>query len=70
MPDQILFLIKPELRKQFESYISQKLVKASDKTLGLSNLQTASNMTIANLYYYFKIRDQSETKMGENIVAT
>lgn len=65
----MLFLIKPELRKQFESYISQQAVNTGDKTLGLSNLQTASNMTIANLYYYFKIRDESATEMGENIVA-
>lgn len=67
--DQISFLMKPELRKQFETYISQESVKAGYKTLGLSNLQTASNMTIANLYYYFKIRDELETEIGENIVA-
>lgn len=65
----MLFLIKPELRKQFETYISQQLVNTGDKTLRLSNLQTASNMTIANLYYYFKIRDESATKIAENIVA-
>ena len=23
-------------------------------------------MTIANLYYYFKFRDESKTEMGEN----
>ncbi|MGD1716623.1 hypothetical protein [Dapis sp. BLCC M172] len=61
--------MKPEKRKQYESYISQESVKANYKTLGLSNLQTASNMTIANLYYYFKIRDESETKIRQNIVA-
>ncbi len=66
--DQILFLMKPEFRKQFESYISQQLVKADYKTLGLSNLQTASNMTIANLYYYFKTRDKSATEILENTV--
>ncbi|MDJ0516416.1 MAG: hypothetical protein QNJ74_09205 [Trichodesmium sp. MO_231.B1] len=69
LQDQISFLMKPELRKQFEFYISQESVKAGYKTLGLSNLQTASNMTIANLYYYFKIRDNSETEIGGNIVA-
>lgn len=62
--------MKPEIRKQFQSDISQWLINTDDKTLGLSNLQTASNMTIANLYYYFKIRDESETEIGENIVAT
>ncbi|MGB3510801.1 MAG: hypothetical protein WBA93_16510 [Microcoleaceae cyanobacterium] len=67
--DQISFLIKPELRKQFETYISLQSVNTGYKTLGLSNLQTASNMTIANLYYYFKFRDESETEIGENIVA-
>ncbi len=68
MQDQISFLIKPELRKQSESYISQESVKANYKTLGLSNLQTASNMTIANLYYYFKIRDKSATEVLQNTV--
>ena len=69
LQNQISFLMKPELRKKFEFYISQESVKAGYKTLGLSNLQTASNMTIANLYYYFKIRDNSETEIGGNIVA-
>lgn len=66
--DQISFLMEPEKRKQSESYISQESVKAGYKTLGLSNLQTASNMTIANLYYYFKIRDKSPTEILQNTV--
>ncbi|MGD1701644.1 hypothetical protein ACP6PM_17660 [Dapis sp. BLCC M229] len=35
--DQIEFLIKPELRKQFESYISQRTINTNYKTLELSN---------------------------------
>mgnify|MGYP000636360555 CR=1 FL=1 len=51
---QLRFLIKPELRREYESYISKKAATAGYKTLVTSNLEKASNMTVANLFYYFK----------------
>ncbi len=58
--DQLLFLFNSELRIKYELYINQQAVNAHYKTLVLSNLQQASDLTVANLYYYFKVRDESE----------
>ncbi|MEH2414120.1 hypothetical protein [Nostoc sp.] len=60
--DQLLFIFKPELRREYELYISQQAVIAGHKTLVTSNLQQASDLTVANLYYYFNIRDESKDK--------
>ncbi|MEH1904618.1 MAG: hypothetical protein V7L04_25230 [Nostoc sp.] len=60
--DQLLFIFKPELRREYEFYISQQAVITGHKTLVTSNLQQASDLTVANLYYYFKIRDESKDK--------
>lgn len=51
-------MIKPELRRESESYISQQAAIAGYKTLVPSNLQQASDLAVANLYWYFKNRDE------------
>ena len=56
--DQLLFMMKPELRRESESYISQQAAIAGYKTLVASNLQQASDLAVANLYWYFKNRDE------------
>ena len=53
LADQLRFLMKPELRRKWESCISEKAAAAGYKTLAPSNLEKASNMTVANLFYYF-----------------
>jgi hypothetical protein len=58
--DQLLFLFDSELRQQSELYINQQAANAGYKTLVTSNLQQASHLAVANLYYYFKVRDESE----------
>jgi hypothetical protein len=58
--DQLALMMKPELRQEFASYISQKSVIAGYKTLVPANLQKASNLAVANLYWYFKVRDEAE----------
>ena len=58
--DQLLFMFEPDLRREHEFYISQQATIAGKKTLNLSNLQKSSHLTVANLYYYFKIRDESD----------
>lgn len=60
--DQLLFIMKPDLRREFESYISQQSAIAGYKTLVPANLQKASNLAVANLYWYFKVRDESEAE--------
>ncbi|MBD1902785.1 hypothetical protein NDI44_11830 [Trichocoleus sp. DQ-A3] len=58
--NQLQFMMQPELRREPESYISQQAAIAGYKTLVPSNLQKASNLAVANLYWYFKVRDEAE----------
>ncbi|MDZ7991799.1 MAG: hypothetical protein RMX69_06175 [Nostoc sp. EspVER01] len=58
--DQLLFIFEPELRREYEFYISEQAVITGYKTLVKSNLQQASDLTVGNLYYYFKIKDESK----------
>ena len=56
-----------ELRQQSELYINQQAANAGYKTLVPSNLEQASDLAVANLYYYFKIRDESEDEGEEKL---
>lgn len=67
--DQLLFMFEPDLRREYEFYISQQATIAGYKTLIPSNLQQSSDLTVANLYYYFKIRDESEDEAVLEAVA-
>ena len=58
--NQLQFMMQPELRRESEFYVSQQAAIAGYKTLVTSNLQKASNLAVANLYWYFKVRDESE----------
>lgn len=58
--DQLAFMMEPGLRQDYESYISQQATIAGSRTLIPSNLKQASNLAVANLYWYFKVRDKSE----------
>ena len=53
-------MFQPDLRRDYENYINIQAKAAGYKTLVTDNLQQASDLTVANLYYYFKIRDESE----------
>jgi glutaredoxin-related protein len=57
--DQLRFLIKPSLRQQYESYISQKATTSGYKALAPSNWQEVNDLTVANLYWYFQGNDES-----------
>ena len=63
--DQLLLTINPELRREYTSYITQQALMAGYKTLVPSNLEKASNLTVANLYYYFQARDESAPEAVE-----
>ncbi len=58
--DQLLFMMKPDLRRESEAYITQQSVIAGYKTLVPANLQKASDLAVANLYWYFKVRDEAQ----------
>ena len=64
--DQLLFMMNPDLRGESELYVSQQAAIAGHKTLVPSNLQQASDLAVANLYWYFKVREKSEEEVTEN----
>lgn len=61
--DQMRLMMQPELRRQYELYVSQQSAIAQHKTLTQPNLQQASNLAIANLYWYFKHREQTPAQV-------
>jgi hypothetical protein len=52
--DQLKFMVKPDLRRGHESYISQKAPASGLKALAPSNWEAILDLTVANLYWYFK----------------
>ena len=67
--DQIIFMMQPTLRKEAELYITEQAASNGYKALILSNLQQSSNLAVANLYWYFKVRDESEERVEQAVVA-
>ena len=67
--DQIIFMMQPQLRKEAELYITEQAASNGYKALILSNLQQSSNLAVANLYWYFKVRDESEERVEQEVVA-
>jgi hypothetical protein len=68
LQDQLILMMKPSLRQEFASYISQQAAIAGYKTLVPANLQKASDLAVANLYWYFKVRDESEDDAQEEAI--
>lgn len=52
--DQVRFLIAPDLRRNYEEYISQQAATSGYKGLAPSNWQEIPDLTVANLYWYFQ----------------
>ncbi|MEQ8754961.1 MAG: hypothetical protein RID09_15805 [Coleofasciculus sp. G1-WW12-02] len=65
--DQLRFMIKPELRQEWETYTAHQAAIAGYKTLVPANLEKASNLAVANLYWYFQVRDESEEETEQNV---
>ncbi|MEG3897186.1 MULTISPECIES: hypothetical protein [unclassified Microcoleus] len=57
---QLELMLDPQQRQEYEDYIIEQGEIAGHKSLVSSNLEKASNLAVANLFYYFKVRDQSE----------
>lgn len=62
---QLYFLMSPQKRKKCEEYINSQAIAHNHRVLGQSNLQQASDMAVANLFYYFLARDESEEQQTE-----
>lgn len=64
--DQLQLLMKPSLRQDYAAYISEQASVTGYKTLNSSRLEQASNLTIANLYWYFKVREEDEEEIDSS----
>ena len=65
---QLVFLMQPTVRREREAYISEQAAKTGYKTLVPANLQKASDLAVANLYWYFIVRDESDDEAEEETV--
>ncbi|MEG4006427.1 hypothetical protein QUA41_12090 [Microcoleus sp. Pol11C1] len=57
--DQLTFALSPEIRRGYEVYISQQAIATGYPALAASNWQEISDLTVANLYHFFQIREES-----------
>ena len=63
---QLELMLDRQRREDYESYIIKQGEIAGHKSLVLSNLEKASDLAVANLFYYFRIRDESEDESELN----
>ncbi len=56
--DQLRFIVKPELRQHHESYVFQRANATGYPALAPSNWQEVPDLTVANLYHYFKQQER------------
>ncbi|MEG4251220.1 hypothetical protein [Microcoleus sp. Pol10D4] len=57
--DQLTFAVSPEIRRRYEFYVSQQAIATGYQALAASNWQEISDLTVANLYHFFQIRENS-----------
>ncbi len=67
LKQQLKFLMHSTLRKEAEIYVSENAENFGYKTLNIANLEKSSNLTVANLYWYFKFREESEEQIEEEV---
>ncbi len=60
---QLELMLEPERREDYEDYIIEQGEIAGHKSLVASNLEKASDLAVANLFYYFRVRDESEDEL-------
>ena len=65
---QLEFMLDPQQRKEHENYIIEQGEIAGHKSLVASNLEKASDFAVANLFYYFRVRDESEESEESELV--
>jgi hypothetical protein len=66
--DALRLMMHTQTRREYETYISQQAEKAQHKALTVVNLQQMSDLSVANLYWYFQVRDESEQEPTEEKV--
>jgi hypothetical protein len=66
--DALRLMLQTEIRRDYETYVSQQAEHAGHKALVEKNLQQMSNLSVANLYWYFQSRDESEQELVEESI--
>jgi hypothetical protein len=61
--DQLKCTINPEARKEYETYISERSPHHGYRSLAASNWKEVSDITVANLYWYLKLKDNEVSQM-------
>ncbi len=54
--NQLKFIVKPELRRDYESYIFNKAIATGLNGLAPKNWEEVPDLTVANLYHYFQVQ--------------
>lgn len=60
---QLELMLDRQRREDYEGYIIEQGEIAGHKSLVLSNLEKASDLAVANLFWYFRVRDESEEEL-------
>ena len=63
--DVLYLMFQSEIRKEYEIYINQQGEQTGHKAIVVTNLQQMSHLSVANLYWYFRVRDESEPELVE-----
>jgi len=66
--DVLRLMMDTKIRAEYEAYVSQQGEQAGHKTLIAANLQQMSDLSVANLYWYFRVRDESEQETEQELV--
>ena len=60
--DQLKFKVSPDLRKEPEIYVSDRATNSGHNTLA-KNITDTSDLSLANLYWYFQAKEESEPEL-------
>ena len=63
--DSLRMMVQPETRQDYEAYVIQQAEKAGHRVLTEGNLQQMTDVSVANLYWYFQVQDESEQELED-----
>lgn len=59
--DALKLMVQPQMRQEYETYVEVQAKKVEHRTLTSVNLKRMSDLAIANLYWYFQFRDETDS---------
>lgn len=62
--DQLVLLMAPQKRQEITNYLDDCLKESDFDFLNVSLLEQASHFTLANLYWYFKVREEDTEEVS------